>query len=160
MKLKLSKLILISLLALILLGTGIVFGKYMSEQKINANSTIAKPIIEIERGENINIDDNNPNAEYEFVVKNYNNKDNITDTSMNYVIEIIESGDSSISYNLFRDNKEVPLNNNKTAKIAMGRNKKEKHNYILKINYDKSKSDEYTDFTEDIGIKIHSEQTI
>ena len=104
MKLKTTKIILLLAVIFILFGVGIAFGKYISEQTIDVNSTIAKPILEIERGESININDNNTNAEYKFSVKNYNDADKITDTDINYTIEIISSGDSAISYSLYKDN--------------------------------------------------------
>ena len=160
MKLKTTKIILLLTFIFILFGVGIAFGKYISEQTIGINSTIAKPILEIERGECININDNNTNAEYKFSVKNYNNADKITDTDINYTIEIIASGDSAINYSLYKDNKKIQMNKNKTSKILIKQGKKQKHNYILKIDYDKSKSKELTDLMEDIGIRVYSEQTL
>ena len=160
MKLKTTKIILLLAVIFILFGVGIAFGKYISEQTIDVNSTIAKPILEIERGESININDNNTNAEYKFSVKNYNDADKITDTDINYTIEIISSGDSAISYSLYKDNQKIQMNKNKTSKILIKQGQKQKHNYILKINYDKSKSKELIDLTEDIGIRVYSEQAL
>ncbi len=158
MRLKITKLISLSILILLLFGTGIVCGKYITQQTINANSEIARPVIEIEQGQNINVNDQNTTANYNFAVKNYDDKGNITDTDMNYTIEVINSGDSSITYNLYRENQEIPLNKNKTNKILIQKGKKEKHKYTLKVSYDKSKSKEFVDLTEDIGIKVYSEQ--
>ena len=160
MKLKTTKIILLLAVIFILCGVGIAFGKYISEQIIGVNSTIAKPVLEIERGESININDSNTNAEYRFSVKNYNDTDKITDTDINYIIEIISSGDDAISYSLYKDNQKIQMNKNKTSKILIKQGQKQKHNYILKINYDKSKSKELIDLTEDIGIRIYSEQSV
>ena len=160
MKLKIFKTILLLTFILILFGVSVALGKYISEQTIDVNSTIAKPVLEIERGESININDNNTNAEYKFCVKNYNDAGKITDTDINYTIEIIASGDSAISYSLYKDNQKVQVNKNKTSKILIKQGQKQKHNYILKINYDKSKSKELIDLTEDIGIRIYSEQAL
>ena len=160
MKLKIFKTILLLTFILILFGVSVALGKYISEQTIDVNSTIAKPILEIERGECISVDDNNTNAEYKFCVKNYNDADKITDTDVNYTIEIIASGDDAISYSLYKDNQKMQMDKNKTSKVLIKQGRKQKHNYILKINYDKTKSKELTDLTQDIGIRISSEQAI
>ena len=160
MKLKTTKIILLLTFIFILFGISIAYGKYISKQKIDVNSTIAKPILEIERGECININDNNTNAEYKFCVKNYNDVGKITDIDINYTIEIIASGDDAISYSLYKDNQKIQISKNKTSKILIKQGQKQKHNYSLKINYDKSKSKELIDLTEDVGIRIYSEQAL
>ena len=52
------------------------------------------------------------------------------------------------------------IKKNKTSKILIKQGQKQKHNYILKVNYDKTKSKELIDLTEDIGVRIYSEQAL
>ena len=153
-----KKVILLLMSVFLICGTGIVFGKYIEQKNAHFGAKIAKPVIYLENGENIKIDDNNKEAEYKFSVKNFDNNGIINEVNMDYTIEVISKDDSAITYTLYRDENEVPLNNKKTQKITIGRKNKEEHKYILKVKYEKEKSQEMKDLTQDIQIKISSEQ--
>ena len=120
---------------------------------------VAKPIIEIEEGENVKIDNKNKEGEFKFIVKNYNSQGNITGVKMKYKIEILANDDSAISYALFEGNKQIPMNGKITNEIKIGNQRKETHIYNLKITYEESKNTKATDLKQEIGYKIYAEET-
>lgn len=162
MKIKNKRKILIILLIIASIITifNIGYAKYMETREIEVSAKIAKPIIMLEEGDKVIINDNNKEAEYKFKVKNFNNKEEISDVQMNYTMEIIGNKDEAIIYNLYRDGEEISLINNQTEKIKIGNQKKEEHNYVLKIKYDKTKNVKKEDVSEDLHILLHSEQMI
>lgn len=157
---KRKMLIILLISAFIITTFNIGYAKYMETKEIEVSAKIAKPIIILEEGNKVIINDNNKEAEYKFKVKNFNKKEDFSDVKMNYTMEITGNEDESIIYKLYEGEKEIPLVNNKTEKIKMGNKEKEEHNYILKIKYDKTRNVKKEDLSENLHILLHSEQVI
>ena len=138
--------------------SGVSIGKAIYTTNIKNTTEIAKPILEIEKGEEISITENNKQGEYSFTVKNYNQSEEISQVDLKYYIEILENGlEDAIQYQLYKDNEVLVLKENKTEEIIFQRDLKEEQNYVLKVTYDDSKNT-IEDMKQDIQIKIHSEQ--
>ena len=139
LKTKLLKIIFIlSIIALIVTGINVVNGQYMQTHTLKASTKIAKPIIIMEEGEKINIDGTSNEQEYQFKIKNYNEKNEISDVQMNYYLQILGNKDKAIEFELYENEKIIPIINNKTQTLKLGNKTKEEKNYILKIKYNKS----------------------
>lgn len=152
------KIIIILGIAFVIFFSGYCFAKYNISKKTSANSKIAVPVLEVEGTETTKISAINNIGYYDFKIKNYNEK-NISDVSQNYSIEIIANTDDSISFELYNEDEEVTLTNNKTDNIYIEGTKEKEHSYRLKVTYDKTKSNAEKDILEDVQIKVHSEQT-
>lgn len=155
--LKIVTIILITLIILILFLAGYSLSKSFSEVKINSVAKINEPVIVVDSNEKINVTAEKNVGEYKFRVLNYD-ENNINEALLHYMIEIEANVDESISFELYRDNEQIQLNDNLTEYIDIRRKEKEEHNYILKILYDKNKSKNIYDIIEKIQIKVHSEQ--
>lgn len=156
-ELKIITYITILAIIIILFLTGYSIGKTISETYIQTNTEIAKPILNLITTEEIKITAENNIGEYPFKILNYK-ENQISEVPINYTIEIIANTDESINYELYKDGEKILLNNKKTEQIEINANEKEEHNYILKIKYDKTKTDTIYDIIEKIQIKVHSEQ--
>ena len=102
--------------------------------------------------------DNRAKMIYTFKVKNYNEKNKITETDLQYYIEILSNTDNSINIELYQNENRINLNNNKTEYIQISKDKKEEREYKIKITYDKNKSNTINDIMEKIQVKVHTEQ--
>lgn len=151
-------LVLVIAMVIILFFTGYSLGKGISDQIINTNAEIAKPILVVDSNEQVSITGVENKGYYDFKVKNYNELGKTTEVDMIYNIEIISNTDETIIYKIYKDNKEVPMTKNKTGNITMTKDGKQEHNYRLEIVYDKTKSTSLSDIVENIQIKVHSEQ--
>lgn len=118
---------------------------------------IAKPILEVENNPAIIIKSTDEETTYYFKVKNYNEDEEITDVDLLYTIEILTKTDESITFKLFKNDKEVPLENNKSQEFLITKNAKQEDDYKLKILYDKEKA-QGRDLFQDVQIKVHTEQ--
>ena len=75
------------------------------------------------------------------------------------VLLILISSKKNVLYvPTFRRNEQIKIDKNVTDYIDIGKNKKEKHDYKLKIIYDKNKSENIYDIIEKIQVKVHTEQ--
>ena len=137
--------------------SGYSMGKGVSETKVNANTEIAKPILEVENNPEITITATSQKSTYDFKVKNYNTNDEITQIDLLYTVEILTKTDESITFKLYKNEKEVPLENNKSQEMLLTKNEKKEDNYKLEILYDDAKA-QSRDIFQDIQIKVHSEQ--
>lgn len=137
--------------------SGYSMGKGISETKINSSTQIAKPILEVENNPEITITSSNQKSTYDFKVKNYNSNEEITQIDLFYTIEILTKTNESLDFKLFKDEKEIPLENNKSQEILLSKNGKQEDNYKLEILYNKEKLPK-TDIFQYIQIKVHSEQ--
>lgn len=155
--LKVITIILLFIIILILFLTGYSLSKSFSEIKINSLAPISQPVIVVDSHEKIKITEEKNTGEYHFAVQNYN-ESQINEALLQYKITIEANVDKSINFELYKDNEQIQLKDNSTDYINIGRNEKEKHNYILKIKYDKNKSQNIYDIIEKIQVKIHSEQ--
>lgn len=137
--------------------SGVSVGKAVYNSNIKNNTQIAKPILEVEKGSEILITENNKKGEYTFTVKNYKQEE-ISQVDLTYYIEILENGlDNSIQYQLYKDDEILELRENRTETMTFHKDIKEEQIYILKVTYDDSKNT-IEDIMQDIQIKVHSEQ--
>ena len=145
-------------LIIILFLAGNVIWKSISDVFINSNAKVATPIFAVQTNPKIDITEASNTGEYKFKVVNYENN-KISDVKFAYTIEIISNSNEFINFTLYRDGKEMNLENNKTKLINMEKEKLTEHNYILKISYDKNKISSIYEIIDNIQIKVHSEQT-
>lgn len=118
---------------------------------------MAKPIFIVQGTEISKINSINNIGYYDFVVKN-SDENGISEVGFNYIIEIIAKEDKSIKFELYKEDKNVELNNLKTEEIYIGADEKIEHKYKLKVTYDKKNNDIGKDILQEIQIKVHSEQ--
>lgn len=147
--------IIIFTMVIILFFSGYSIGKGIYKTNVNANTNIAEPILIIEKSPIIDINNIEQANYYMFKVKNYN-ENKITETTLMYNIELIL--DNGINVKLYKDDKEISLNENKTENFYFSKNSKEEHNY--KIEIAKNEGDLAEDLISNIQVKIYSEQTL
>lgn len=147
--------VIIFTMVIILFFSRYSIGKGIYKTNVNANTNIAEPILIIEKSPIIDISNIEQANYYMFKVKNYN-ENKITETTLMYNIELIL--DNGINVKLYKDDKEISLNENKTENFYFGKNLKEEHNY--KIEIAKNEGDLAEDLISNIQIKIYSEQTL
>lgn len=92
----------LSIIVIIML-CGYSMAKCIDEYIIKGRMKIAEPILEIENNPIINITESQNYGEYIFKVRNYNNKDKVTETDLKYYIEISPKLDNSIELELYQD---------------------------------------------------------
>lgn len=151
-------LIVITAIVLTLFFTGYSIGKGLSDTVIKTNAEVAKPILIVENGKDINISGKENKGIYDFKVKNYDSNEITTQVDLKYTVEIISDTDASIIFKLYKNNKEIILQSNKTQEMLLSKNKKQEDVYKLEIVYDKTKTDSISDIIENVQIKVHSEQ--
>ena len=146
------------LIIIVTFFSGISVGKAVYNTNLKNGTKIAKPVLEVEKDSEIMITEDHKNGEYHFVVKNYNQAEEISQVDLTYYIEILENNlDESIQYQLYKDDEKLELKENKTDQMTFHRDIKEEQEYILKVTYDDSKNT-MEDIIQDIQIKVHSEQ--
>lgn len=157
---KQSKIMLIILLFLIIL-LGILVGMSLAkyQNKINGKvfANIAKPVVEIRREESMLITALAPKASYVFEIRNFK-EDELNQVEMEYYIEIIGHMDNAIKFELYKEEKQIPLKENKTEKIVLTKEEKQIHSYRLEMTYDKTKGVLEKDINDNVEIKIYSIQ--
>jgi len=141
-----------------LLSAHIVYGKYITVYKINSSLSIATPIFIVDGGEATKISEINNIGYYEFSIKNFNDT-SISEIGFLYTIEILSNTDQSIQFELFNEEKQIPLDNLKTQELSISGGEKVEQRYKLKVIYDSSKGADGYDNLEEVQIKVHSEQT-
>ena len=151
-------LIIVTIIVIILFFTGYSIGKEMTNIKVNTNTQIAKPIMIVENNPSIDITTIKNTGYYDFKIKNYNEQNETNQIELKYWIEIISKYNETISFKIYKDNEEIPLENNKTGEIQLEKNQKQDQNYGLEIIYDKTKSTSTEEIIQDVQIKVHSEQ--
>lgn len=127
------------------------------KQRLIQKLGIAKPVLEVENNPEITITASNEKNTYDFKVKNYNSNEEITQIDLLYTIEILTKTDERISFRLYKNDKEIPLENNKTKEMLLTKNEKKEDNYKLEILYNREENIQ-KDIFQDIQIKVHSEQ--
>ena len=127
------------------------------KQRLIQKLGIAKPVLEVENNPEITITASNEKNTYDFKVKNYNSNEEITQIDLLYTIEILTKTDERISFRLYKNNKQIPLENNKTKEMLLTKNEKKEDNYKLEILYNREENIQ-KDIFQDIQIKVHSEQ--
>ena len=137
---------LVSIMVIILFFSKSSFGKDYHSANVETNLKIAEPILVVENNPVIEINGKKQKEYYNFKVKNQNETGEITQVDLNYNIEILSK------------TQEIPLNNNKTENMKLGKGILQEDNYKLEIIYDKNKKSSVTDIIQDVQIKVHSEQ--
>ena len=151
--------IFIVLIILIFFFSGFSMGKGFSKKDINGNTEVAKPILQVENGNSLEISNTNKKGTYEFKVKNYNEQGETTQVDMEYYIEILNDLENrGIILKLFKNEQEIEINNNKTEKFILAKNQMEEDNYKLEVTYDENKNTNMEDIINQLQIKVHSEQ--
>lgn len=156
MKKEIIKIILVAFALTIILST-ISLGKYFNKTKINVNSGVAIPIIKLEGEQKLIINNNQENKVYNLAVKNYDENEQITQVELEYYIEIISKKNDDINFKIYKEEKELNINNNKTEKFLLTKENKQQDNYKIEILLNKKISE---DILQNVEIKVYSEQKI
>lgn len=151
-------LILVSIMVLVLFFSGYSMGKEQSNISVDTNAQIAEPILVVENSPVMEINGKKQRQYYDFKVKNYNENGEKTQVDLQYNIEILAKTEKTISFKLYQNEQEIPLENNKTGNMKLGKENRQEDCYQLEIIYDKTQSSETTDIIQDVQIKVHSEQ--
>lgn len=154
MKKEIIKIILVAFVLTIILST-ISLGKYFNKTKINVNSGVAIPIIKLEGEQKLIINNNQENKVYNLAVKNYDENEQITQVELEYYIEIISKENDDINFKIYKEEKELNINNNKTEKFLLTKENKQRDNYKIEILLNKKISE---DILQNVEIKVYSEQ--
>ena len=135
----------------------IAYAKYISIEKIQTKTGIAKPIFSFEGNEVIEISEKNNIGYYEFSIKNFNETE-VSETGFLYTIEIVCDSEESIEIELYNEENQIQLNSLKTEPISIKENEKIEHKYKLKVTYDITKGVK-KDILGDVQVRILSEQS-
>lgn len=154
MKKEIIKIIVVAFVLTIILST-ISLGKYFNKAKINVNSGVAIPIIKLEGEQKLIINNNQENKVYNLAVKNYDENEQITQVELEYYIEIISKKNDDINFKIYKEEKELNINNNKTEKFLLTKENKQQDNYKIEILLNKKISE---DILQNVEIKVYSEQ--
>lgn len=154
MKKEIIKIIVVAFVLTIILST-ISLGKYFNKTKINVNSGVAIPIIKLEGEQKLIINNNQENKVYNLAVKNYDENEQITQVELEYYIEIISKENDDINFKIYKEEKELNINNNKTEKFLLTKENKQQDNYKIEILLNKKISE---DILQNVEIKVYSEQ--
>jgi len=149
-------LIIVSSMVLIFFFSGFSIGKELSKTNLEGNTEIAEPILKVESDQTIEIKHLEDTGIYQFKVKNYDESGKITQVDLEYEIEILSDIDKNISFKIYKENQEVSIQDNKTEKFFMGKDKEQQDNYKIEITCDKTAAIE--EIMQEIQIKVHSEQ--
>lgn len=154
MKKEIIKIIVVAFVLTIILST-ISLGKYFNKTKINVNSGVAIPIIKLEGEQKLIINNNQENKVYNLAVKNYDENEQITQVELEYYIEIISKKNDDINFKIYKEEKELNINNNKTEKFLLTKENKQRDHYKIEILLNKKISE---DILQNVEIKVYSEQ--
>ena len=154
MKKEIIKIIVVAFVLTIILST-ISLGKYFNKTKINVNSGVAIPIIKLEGEQKLIINNNQEKKVYNLAVKNYDENEQITQVELEYYIEIISKKNDDINFKIYKEEKELNINNNKTEKFLLTKENKQRDNYKIEILLNKKISE---DILQNVEIKVYSEQ--
>ena len=154
MKKEIIKIIVVAFVLTIILST-ISLGKYFNKTKINVNSGVAIPIIKLEGEQKLIINNNQENKVYNLAVKNYDENEQITQVELEYYIEIISKKNDDINFKIYKEEKELNINNNKTEKFLLTKENKQRDNYKIEILLNEKISE---DILQNVEIKVYSEQ--
>ncbi|MCI8383523.1 MAG: hypothetical protein HFJ33_01375 [Clostridia bacterium] len=148
----------VSIMVLVLFFSGYSMGKEYSNTNIETEAKIAEPILMVENNPIVEINGKKAKEYYNFKVKNYKENGEITQVDLQYNIEIISKTEESINFKLYKNQQEIPMQNNKTADMKLQKEEIQEDRYQLEIIYDKTKSRSVADIIQDVQIKVHSEQ--
>ena len=138
--------------------SGCSIGKQLSSTNIETSSKIAEPIVIIENSPIVKVDGKQEKEYYSFKIKNYKDNGEVTQIDLVYYLEILFQTDEAIYFKIYRDNEEIPLENNKTTDMKLKKEIVQQDEYQLEIIYDKTKNQASDEIFQDIQIKVHTEQ--
>lgn len=150
--------LLVMFIIILLLLCGYSMAKSIEEFIIKGSAEIAEPILFVENNPSIDITAFNNTGIYAFKIKNYNERNQVTQTDLKYYIEILSNIDDSINIELYQNDDKIDLNNNRSEYINISKDKKEERDYRIKITYDKNKSNTINDIMQKIQVRVHTEQ--
>lgn len=137
---------------------GYSMAKMLEEVVIKGKAQIAEPILVVENNPAVDITETQNYGEYVFKVKNYNEQNKLSETDLKYYIEILSNADESVDIELYQDENQIELNENKTEYMKISKNQKEEIKYKIKVKYDKNKSNTFEDILGKIQVRVHTEQ--
>ena len=137
---------------------GYSMAKAYQNTNIQTNVKIAEPILIVKNNPVIEVNGKNEKEYYNFTVKNCKENGDISQIELEYYVEIIKNTEEAISFKLYKNNEEIPMENNRTSNILLKRGEIQEDNYKLEITYDKNKNHSIEDIIQDVQIKVHSEQ--
>ena len=149
-------LIIIFSMVLIFFFSGFSIGKEFSRTNIEGKTEIAEPILKVESDETIEMKHLEDTGIYQFKVKNYDETGKVNQVDLEYYIEILSDIDQNISFKIYKENKELQINENKTEKFLIRKNQEQEDKYKIEITCDKTAAIE--EIMQEIQIKVHSEQ--
>ena len=150
-KRKVIIIIFVALIILIFFFSGFSIGKEFTKKDIKGNTKVAKPLLEVENGSSLEINNFNKEGVYEFKIKNYNEQGEN--------IEVLNDFENNgIEINLFRNEQKIDINNNKTEKFILSKDEAKEDNYKLEVLYNEDKNINMEDIISQLQIKVHSEQ--
>lgn len=149
-------LVIVSSLVILFFFSGFSIGKGYTKTDIETTGEIAKPILEVTNGETISMKQLGDTGTYEFFVRNYNGEGKITDVALEYYIEILNDINQNIELKIYKEEKEIELNQNKTETFTMPAKQEQVDNYKIEIKCKENIS--VSEIIENIQIKVHSEQ--
>lgn len=150
--------ILVVFIIILLLFCGYSMAKSIEEFIIKGKAEIAEPILVVENSPSIDITALNNYGIYTFKIKNYNEKNQVTQTDLKYYIEILHNENDLVNIELYEKENKINLNNNKTDYMQISKDKKEEREYKIKITYNKDDSNTINDIMEKIQVRVYSEQ--
>lgn len=148
-------LIIIISMVIIFFFSGFSMGKEFSKINIDTKTKIAKPILEVENNPIIDIKRTEEKAYYDFVVRNYDEAGNVTEVDLEYDIEILSNINENIFLKIYKEEREIDFENNKTERFLLSKEEKQEHHYKIEIMCSK---EDVQEIIQEIQIKVHSEQ--
>lgn len=149
-------LIVIITITVILLFSGVSLAKAFSRISIETKAQIAEPILKVEGDPTISITKSEEKEIYIFKVKNYDETGKITQIDLEYYIEIIANTYKNIYFKVYKDDKEVNIDRNRTEYFLLGKENEQEDNYRIEILFDKGSFVE--EMKEEVKIKICARQ--
>lgn len=150
--------IIIISMVLIFFFSGLSMGKELSKIKIDGIGKIAKPIVEVENGEPIDINNNTREGTYEFKVKNYNQEGERTGVDMEYYVEILTPVNNNFEFSIYKNEEKIEFIENKTDKFLLSKNSIQEDNYKIELKQKENITTPIKNLVQEIQIKVHSEQ--
>ena len=96
-KRKVIIIIFVALIILIFFFSGFSIGKEFTKKDIKGNTKVAKPLLEVENGSSLEINNFNKEGVYEFKIKNYNKQGEKTEVDLEYYIEVLNDFENKVT---------------------------------------------------------------
>ena len=146
-------LIAIVIICIIMFLNNNTFATFISKITGDSKTEIAEPIFIMQNTNKKTLNDENTEVNYYFNIKNFNDDGQRSQTDLKYYIEIQPVVDPSIIFTLYKDNEIIQLNSQKTDYIELSKDNDITHSYILKVKYEREKTNATVDIKENIFIK-------